>query len=135
LRALADRLAGHLRSGDPVGRYGGEEFALLLPETPTAGAIQVAERLRLSAADDPLALGGVEVALTASIGAATGAAEAESGGPRPPWRRSFGAVPQRKRAAVAPTWTSERSWPRRNRPPYSKLRRSRRPTHGSTRTW
>ena len=46
LRAVTDALRTHLRAYDLAGRFGGEEFALLLPHTREIDAINVAERLR-----------------------------------------------------------------------------------------
>jgi diguanylate cyclase (GGDEF)-like protein len=46
LRRLADVLGEDLRQTDLISRYGGEEFAVLLPETTKAEAMQVAERMR-----------------------------------------------------------------------------------------
>jgi diguanylate cyclase (GGDEF)-like protein len=46
LQALCETCKIVLRTVDIVGRWGGDEFAILLPETPTAIAVQVAERLR-----------------------------------------------------------------------------------------
>lgn len=43
---LADCLRGELRASDPAGRLGGEEFAVVLPDSPLDGALQVAERIR-----------------------------------------------------------------------------------------
>ena len=51
LRALADCFRQNKRGIDVEGRYGGEEFVLLLPETFLPGASQIAERLRQSVAD------------------------------------------------------------------------------------
>src|ERR671936_1415940 len=48
LRAFADLIRSHVRDVDVSGRIGGEEFALLLPETDRAGAARVAERMRRS---------------------------------------------------------------------------------------
>ncbi len=48
LKKVAHKLVGQLRSGDHVYRYGGEEFAILLSNTPVAVATQVAERVRKS---------------------------------------------------------------------------------------
>jgi diguanylate cyclase (GGDEF)-like protein len=58
-----------LRAGDFAGRNGGEEFALLLPETDLAGGYEIAERLRHALGE--LAHIGVEVPVTASLGLAT----------------------------------------------------------------
>jgi len=46
IRAVAAILRGALRDNDVAGRYGGEEFGVLLPETPAPGAEITAERLR-----------------------------------------------------------------------------------------
>jgi diguanylate cyclase (GGDEF)-like protein len=46
LRALADALSGQLRDYDRAGRFGGEEFVLLLAQTNEADACRIAERLR-----------------------------------------------------------------------------------------
>ncbi|WP_354642005.1 GGDEF domain-containing protein [Kitasatospora camelliae] len=45
LRDLAQRLSVEIRRSDTLGRYGGEEFLVLLPDTGAEGAVQVAERL------------------------------------------------------------------------------------------
>ncbi len=58
LRNVAQALVGALdRGGDVVTRYGGEEFAVILADTPLAGAVTVAERMRaaVSALEMPLA--------------------------------------------------------------------------------
>jgi diguanylate cyclase (GGDEF)-like protein len=54
LRAVAETITGQLRAYDSVGRWGGEEFAVLLPRVPERGARDVAERVR--AAVDGLAV-------------------------------------------------------------------------------
>ncbi len=46
LQALADVFRGLIREVDVLGRYGGEEFILLLPETGMNGAVKIAERIR-----------------------------------------------------------------------------------------
>jgi diguanylate cyclase (GGDEF)-like protein len=75
LRVIADRFKAQLREGDLIGRFGGEEFAVLLPRTPAAEAARVAERLRARIADEPVAVGdgrseGVLVNVTVSVGVA-----------------------------------------------------------------
>jgi eukaryotic-like serine/threonine-protein kinase len=50
IRVVADRLTGGLRREDLLGRYGGEEFALLV-RNDEIGAVALAERLRLSVQD------------------------------------------------------------------------------------
>lgn len=51
LRAVATMLRLQMREEDLVGRFGGEEFAVVLPETEETGALAVAERLRIGVAD------------------------------------------------------------------------------------
>lgn len=68
LQAFTQRCLGVLRSQDFLGRIGGEEFALVLPETGTDEAMLVAERLRDAAARRPLAVEGTEIYFTVSIG-------------------------------------------------------------------
>ena len=71
LVTLADRLRESVRSADTVARLGGEEFALLLPETDLPGAVAVAERARLAFEAGGVPLGrGDRLAVTASFGAA-----------------------------------------------------------------
>ncbi len=70
LRAVADVLRNQSRRSDLVGRYGGEEFAVLCPATDGATGISVAERLREAIANlGPDALGHPGP-LTVSIGVA-----------------------------------------------------------------
>jgi diguanylate cyclase (GGDEF)-like protein/PAS domain S-box-containing protein len=77
LREAATALRASLRDVDILGRLGGEEFAVLLPETPLAGAVEVAERLRhaISAIRIPLEGGRPPLTLTASLGVAERLAE------------------------------------------------------------
>jgi diguanylate cyclase (GGDEF)-like protein len=75
LRAIADRFKAQLREGDLIGRFGGEEFAVLLPHTAATEAGRVAERLRGRIADEPVAVGdgrdaSVLVDITVSVGVA-----------------------------------------------------------------
>jgi len=51
LRAVTDALRSQLRAYDLAGRFGGEEFAILLPHTREVDALTVAERLRVYIAD------------------------------------------------------------------------------------
>ncbi len=57
-----------LRDRDFVGRNGGEEFAILLPETEVPAALNIAERVRAAIAE--MTLAGTDVAVTVSIGVA-----------------------------------------------------------------
>ncbi len=71
LQEFADRCKRSVREVDLVGRYGGEELIILLPETDRPTSMQVAERLRASVAATPIRVDDKEIALTASIGVAT----------------------------------------------------------------
>jgi diguanylate cyclase (GGDEF)-like protein len=73
LRALAAELRQQVRESDVVGRFGGEEFTILLPRTDGDGACRIAERLRssaglLSVAADPKT--DASISVTVSIGVA-----------------------------------------------------------------
>jgi diguanylate cyclase (GGDEF)-like protein len=71
LQAFADVIRAHGRDGDVAARLGGEEFALLLPETNLRGAAAGAERLRRSLSQLRIFLGeNEEVTVTASFGVA-----------------------------------------------------------------
>ena len=48
LKTVAQALMSHVRSHDVAARFGGEEFVILLPETPLNGAVAVAERIRMT---------------------------------------------------------------------------------------
>ncbi len=70
---IASRLSGgSLRDVDLVARFGGEEFAVLLPDTDEAGAQMVAERLHEAVRARPFQVGASETApVTVSVGVAT----------------------------------------------------------------
>jgi len=68
LRALAAELRQQVRESDVVGRFGGEEFTVLLPRTDTAGACLIAERLRSSAGSLSIAAADARIQVTVSIG-------------------------------------------------------------------
>ena len=70
LASLANTLEGGARREDVVGRIGGEEFAVLLPETSLREAQEVAERLRRSVANHPIEAQGKLLEVTISIGMA-----------------------------------------------------------------
>lgn len=71
LQTLADQMKAHLRDYDLAARFGGEEFALVLPETALAEAVQVAERLRVAISELRIPAGHDEIRLTISLGVAT----------------------------------------------------------------
>ncbi len=68
LRALATELRQQVRESDVVGRFGGEEFTVLLPGSDTAGACLIAERLRSSAGSLSIAAADTRIQVTVSIG-------------------------------------------------------------------
>jgi diguanylate cyclase (GGDEF)-like protein len=71
LRAFADLIRTHVRDVDVSGRIGGEEFAILLPDTDAAGAARVAERMRSSLADVAIPLSdGAAIHVASSFGVA-----------------------------------------------------------------
>lgn len=70
LAAFARRCAGHLREGDLLGRYGGEEFCALLPGANRQQAAAVAERLRRDVAAMTIEHQGTLLSISVSIGVA-----------------------------------------------------------------
>ena len=74
LRAISRTFKIFLRDYDLAGRFGGEEFALLLPQTGEADAHRIAERMRVHIADMPIAAGddpeAESIRVTVSIGVA-----------------------------------------------------------------
>lgn len=72
LCALADCLRDAVRGEDICGRWGGDEFLVVLPNANEAGARKVAQRIRAAAAAPDLSDIGVEYGVPLSIGAATG---------------------------------------------------------------
>jgi diguanylate cyclase (GGDEF)-like protein len=70
LQAVAAVCQAAKRDADVVARVGGEEFALVLPETTDIAATQFAERLRAQIRDWSLSIDGRTLALTVSIGVA-----------------------------------------------------------------
>jgi diguanylate cyclase (GGDEF)-like protein len=69
LAAVGEVLRSTIRESDFAGRYGGEEFLILLPDTDATGALEVAEKLRAGVAT--IAVPTVDRRITTSIGVAT----------------------------------------------------------------
>lgn len=67
---LAGRLAASVREVDLVARFGGDEFALLLPKTGLAGALRLGDKMRTAVASQPFRFDGESVNLTLSAGVA-----------------------------------------------------------------
>jgi diguanylate cyclase (GGDEF)-like protein len=72
LRRLSEVLLDCVRQVDTLARYGGDEFTILLVDTPLRGAVAVAERIRRTVAETIFeGTGGAPIRLTISIGVAT----------------------------------------------------------------
>ena len=71
LQELARRLTRGSRTEDTAARFGGEEFAIILRNTPAAPAAALAERLRVAVASTPFEVTGRSLTVTASFGVAT----------------------------------------------------------------
>ena len=70
LRRTASLMTQQLRASDYIGRLGGEEFGVVLRETPAINALKVADRLRFALSKDVLRFGDVDLRITASLGVA-----------------------------------------------------------------
>lgn len=78
LRQVGALLRVSIRRDDLAGRFGGEEFAVLLPEIDYADAMRVAEKLRALVRDKRIVFEGAAIPLTVSLGVATrGPADAQ----------------------------------------------------------
>jgi diguanylate cyclase (GGDEF)-like protein len=71
LRQIARVLSEGVRTVDVCARYGGEELAILLPQTGLQGACELADRLREAIASRVVRVGGEEIRVTASFGVAS----------------------------------------------------------------
>jgi diguanylate cyclase (GGDEF)-like protein len=71
LKALSDTALGQCRATDLLGRYGGEEFLMILPETELDDARNLAERLRQTIANLRTPAAGKEIMVAASFGVAS----------------------------------------------------------------
>lgn len=77
IKQIASALAASLkRSSDAVFRYGGEEFALLLPNTELAGCIELAEYVRQHISATPIRHGSLTLSVTLSAGCYAAVADA-----------------------------------------------------------
>lgn len=71
LKNAAATMKAVLRTEDTLGRIGGEEFCVLLPETEGEAALEIAERVRMAVSANPLERDGEQITVTVSIGVAT----------------------------------------------------------------
>jgi diguanylate cyclase (GGDEF)-like protein len=70
LRDVARRIVDCSRISDIVGRYGGEEFVVLLPETDGEQAVAVGDKLRAELSTTPIPTGELDITVRASVGVA-----------------------------------------------------------------
>ncbi|WP_193073334.1 GGDEF domain-containing protein [Pseudomonas sp. FME51] len=68
---LVTRIRLHMRSNDLLGRFGGEEFVLLLPGVDASDALEIAERIRLAVNNHPENISDQPVMLSISLGVAS----------------------------------------------------------------
>lgn len=67
---LSSMISSLLRDSDLLGRYGGEEFGIVLPDTNAEGAMEVAERIRKAIAEHPMLFNQQTIRVTLSMGVA-----------------------------------------------------------------
>jgi diguanylate cyclase (GGDEF)-like protein len=79
IRGVATLLRKRLRKSDLIGRYGGEEFAVVMPDTDCEAAIRVLNELRENCAQIVCCSGEQEFSCTLSIGVATSSGYADMG--------------------------------------------------------
>lgn len=70
LRVMADRWKSSIREVDILGRYGGDEFVILLPETDLTSALQVADRLRVAICGTKIVTPMGDIGVSVSVGVA-----------------------------------------------------------------
>lgn len=70
LKRVAEAISSCTRKSDVVARVGGEEFAIVLPETPLFEALQFAEKIRATIATTEVVVDGVTLSVHASVGIA-----------------------------------------------------------------
>ena len=80
LRHAGKVMSAHLRTSDQAARFGGEEFALILPATDEAGAVLLAERVRGAIEKTPLVFEGAKLQVTISLGVAVWPRDGEGKG-------------------------------------------------------
>jgi len=68
LHKVAQRIRRTLRRYDVCGRFGGEEFLVVCPDTDVSAAVQVGERIRMAVADRPIHHDSATIAVTVSLG-------------------------------------------------------------------
>ncbi|HUF17847.1 MAG TPA: diguanylate cyclase [Thermoanaerobaculia bacterium] len=76
LREISILMTQTARATDLIARYGGDEFAIIAPETAGENAFHCAERIRKRVAGSPIHVGASEIAMTLSAGVASGPSQA-----------------------------------------------------------
>lgn len=71
IKAVADSLRKELRQSDHIARYGGDEFGIILPETPLKGGLRVAERLKKAMGSMDVVYNNQPLSFTLSFGLAS----------------------------------------------------------------
>jgi two-component system cell cycle response regulator len=71
LREVAARMKASLRSYDVAGRYGGEEFLVIVPDCDEAAALRVAEKMRNAVCSTPIQILGADRTTSISLGVST----------------------------------------------------------------
>jgi diguanylate cyclase (GGDEF)-like protein/PAS domain S-box-containing protein len=117
LRRVAKSLLKDLRQKDWVGRWGGEEFVVILPETTEAQALKTVERLRNGIGKQRIQTRGFEVGMTLSAGLAMCQAPADSPTTSSRWPIPH-CTPQRPPVEIAPSSTATNLASRRSRSPF-----------------
>ena len=83
LREAAQRMRSSIRPYDAIGRYGGEEFLIIVPDSDLSGTVAQAERLRRAVEGMPVGTSEGSIAITISLGVAA------DGGNDPPTAESL----------------------------------------------
>ncbi len=68
LKEVANRVSQSLRKGDILGRWGGEEFIIILPHADLKSAVEVAERVREKLVSSPIDYQGMKIEISATFG-------------------------------------------------------------------
>jgi diguanylate cyclase (GGDEF)-like protein len=119
LQDFAKRVQTRLRSADVFARLGGEEFAVLLPDTDLAGALRVADYLCRTVAGNPVRLPGEQVfSLTVSVGLAMLS-------PDGPGEDTMQAAQGHRRSTAAPALSPESLYMRADQALYQAKRQGR----------
>jgi diguanylate cyclase (GGDEF)-like protein len=104
LRRVALELRQTIRETDFAGRFGGDEFMLLLPQTSSSEAVQTAMRIRKVVAQMTIERGTYQRRVTISVGIDTYDGRNQGGTPEELWRRANKALQEAKRRGKDRVW-------------------------------